>query len=261
MDSVKCIKKPVDRQAGILDTALMAGSTVAVIGVGRAITAVELVASCAVGEFLLIDPQTVDATNVGQSGYTHADVGQPKVRAASRRIHAINPAARIEAHTLRAENIDNLTKHLARADVVKIGIDDPRAQFTLADLSQAAGTPAIVAGNTGNGQQFFAAVVFPDGPPLKVLLPAAWKAVQSGFSPPAFYPSCRLFAERLNLLTVGLILSLLHEAKGSDLPIVQAAQQAREHPILIGFHGVAIVPGEDAALMFNPIRMLAAPPS
>lgn len=255
------LERPVDRQVGILDTALMMQSSVAMFGVGRAVAASELLASCGIGEFFLSDPQTVDTANVGQSGYSHADVGQPKVQAARKRIHAINPHARIEVHAGRAENIGNLADSLASADVVKIGIDDPHAQFALADLAQATGTPAIVAGNTGDGQQFFAVVVFPDGPSLKTLLPTAWKAVESGFSPPAFYPSCRLFAERLNLLTVGLILSLLHEAAGSELPIVQAAQQAREHPIFVGFHGVALIPGDERPLMFNPIRMLAGAPS
>ncbi len=253
--------RPLDRQAGILDTSIMERSSVAMIGVGRAVTTAELLASSGVGNFTLVDPQIVDAANVGQSGYTQTEISLPKVEVARRRIHAINPKARIDAFINRAEHIADLTERLARADVVKIGVDDPRAQFALADLAQAAGTPGIVAGNTGDGQQFFAIVVFPDGPPLRALMPAAWKAVQSGFSPPAFYPSCRLFGERLNLLAVGLILSLLHDLKGSDLPIVQTAQQLREHPILIGFHGVALTPGDEKMMTFTPTSMLAAPPS
>jgi hypothetical protein len=242
-----------DRQRGILDTDLLRRSHVVQIGAGRGLGFAEMLVGCGLGKVTLLDPQTVSAENVGQSAYTRSAIGQPKVHAAKERLLDINPDADIIAKQCRAENLPDLDGLFAAASLIKIGIDDPAIQFGLADRTQAAGTPAVLGGNTGDGQQFFAVLVWPGGPSLKELLPAAWRAIQQGFSPPDHYASSRLHAERLNVLLAGIALGLLHHAGGSSLPISRDGAAAIENPVFIGFHGMS-----DS--MLTPIVMLPRSP-
>jgi hypothetical protein len=242
-----------DRQRGILDNDLLRRSHVVQIGAGRGLGFAEMLVGCGLGKVTLVDPQTVSAENVGQSAYPRSAIGQPKVDAARARLLDINPDADIIAKQCRAENLPDLDDRLAAASLIKIGIDDPAIQFDLADRAQAAGTPAVLGGNTGDGRQFFAVVIYPSGPPLKELLPAAWRAVEQGFSPPDHYASSRLHAERLNVLLAGIVLGLLHHAGGSALPIARDGAAATDNPVFIGFHGMS-----DS--MLTPIVMLPRSP-
>lgn len=90
-----------------------------VIGAGGLGSPVALyLASAGVGHITLVDPDTVDATNLQrQIAHTLARVGQRKVDSAQAAIHAINPDVRVSAIAERADAalLDTL---VPQADVV-----------------------------------------------------------------------------------------------------------------------------------------------
>ncbi|WP_165807550.1 ThiF family adenylyltransferase [Rhizobium rhizogenes] len=223
-----------DRQVGILDTRLLADTNVLQIGVGRGKTAAELLASSGVGYFTLIDPDTVSPENIWQSSYTHQDVGKLKVDMTADYLKRINPQVSVRTSASVAQKAPHLARQMATADLIKIGIDAPKAQFELADLAQSVGTSAIVCGTTGDNTQWFAAHIFPSGPRLRELLPQAWAGLQAGYTAPAFFPSCRLHAESLNVQVARLALGLIHHQAGSNLPISDIGKAFTLSPLVIG---------------------------
>lgn len=241
------------RQQGLIDTPLLATRHVVQIGVGRGVAGAELLASCGVGTMTLVDPQIVEAENVGMSGYRLSDVGKAKADATAARLRDISRAIAVTTFTGRAEHMPDFDAVVRNAHLVKIAVDDPTAQFALADRVQAHGVDALVGGTTGDNRQFFVAAILPEGPPLRDILPAAWKGVQDGYTPPPFFPSSRIFSERVNLALAHITLGLLHYRAGSTLPIAEAGAAIVETPLIIGSNGVH----GDA---YTPARFIAPRP-
>lgn len=90
-----------------------------VIGAGGLGSPVALyLGSAGVGRITLVDPDTVDLTNLQrQIAHTVARVGQPKVSSAAQAIAAINPEVQVEALQLRADAA-LLDAQVPRASVV-----------------------------------------------------------------------------------------------------------------------------------------------
>lgn len=78
----------------------LANSKVAVFGVGGVGGyVVEGLARCGIGEFVLVDNDIVDITNINrQIIATHKTIGRPKVEVAKERILEINPKAKVITH-------------------------------------------------------------------------------------------------------------------------------------------------------------------
>ena len=227
-----------ERQKGFICASILAAARIVQIGVGRGITWTEILAGTGLGELTLIDPQQVAFENVGLSGYRLDEVGLPKVEAAARRVRAINPAIKVTTHKARANEVPGLGSAFAIADLVKIGIDDPVAQFELADLAQTLGTAAIIGGTTGDSRQCFIALVRPGGPPLRDLLPHAWAGLQTPRPRPPFYRSTRIYAERVNLMAADAALGLLHAAGDAASPFTELGLRLLEQPLIVGLNGI-----------------------
>jgi adenylyltransferase/sulfurtransferase len=90
-----------------------------IIGVGGlGAPAAQFLAAAGVGTITICDADVVDLTNLQrQILYATGDIGAPKVDAAARRLHAINPEVRIERIGRRVEAKD-LAPLVAAADVV-----------------------------------------------------------------------------------------------------------------------------------------------
>src|SRR5580698_8220731 len=75
-------------------------SSVLVIGAGGlGCPALLYLAAAGVGRIEIVDPDSVDASNLQrQVLYTGDDVGRNKAEAAARRLRALNPLVRLEAH-------------------------------------------------------------------------------------------------------------------------------------------------------------------
>lgn len=226
-----------DRQSGILDTFLMQSTRLAQIGAGRGIGFTEIMACAGLGSLTVIDPDYVSRENVGQSGHNIPDIGQPKAEVATARARSINPSIKAIDFCCKADEVPQLSEVIATASLLKIGVDNPGVQFELADLAREVGTPAIVGGTTGDNTQWFVALVTPAGPSLRDLLPAAWRSLQEGYKPPAFFPSCRLNAEALNVQAARLAIGLIHHRAGSSLPIAEIGAAFERMPLVIGSNG------------------------
>ena len=83
------------RVAEAYDLNVMATSRVVAIGCGGSAQFLEDLARTGVGEFVLIDPDVIEAPNVGTQQVSIRDIGVAKVTALARRIIDVSPHARV----------------------------------------------------------------------------------------------------------------------------------------------------------------------
>lgn len=130
------------RTEGILSPAL-ADRSVLIVGAGSVGSYMaEVLARSGVGAFTIVDPDEVEAVNVGRSAYRVADVGLGKARAAAEVVLSINPGARVGVFAARHEDVD-LAALTGEADVVVAATDDPSAQARVGHFAYRAGRPAV----------------------------------------------------------------------------------------------------------------------
>ena len=121
-------------QVGKTGQAQIGASTALIIGLGGIGCATASYLACAgVGQLLLCDFDTVDASNLGrQTLYGPADVGQLKaVRAASRLAH-MNPDVRLTEIPDRLSD-DALAEAVSQSDIVLDGCDNFATRFQVND--------------------------------------------------------------------------------------------------------------------------------
>lgn len=83
-------------------------------------------ACCGVGEFLLIDGDRVEESNLNrQIQYTEADIGRLKVEAMAERLRAFNSRVAVRTEARRVEGQDELSELIAGADIVVDAADWP----------------------------------------------------------------------------------------------------------------------------------------
>jgi molybdopterin/thiamine biosynthesis adenylyltransferase/proteasome lid subunit RPN8/RPN11 len=101
-----------------------------------------------VGRITLMDPDIVEAHNLGRARYSGADIGQSKVHALARHMAAISTELLIEAVSEGTADVDRdrLAGLVSSADVVVAATDDPEAQSLLNHVARHVGTPAVFVG-------------------------------------------------------------------------------------------------------------------
>src|SRR5262245_66556217 len=106
-----------------------------IIGVGGlGSPAAMALAAAGVGTLRLVDPDTVELSNLHrQPLYTEADVGHAKVDAAATRLRARHPRLRLETHRVRFD-LDTASL-LDGVDVVLDGTDSVAAKFAVNDAA------------------------------------------------------------------------------------------------------------------------------
>lgn len=131
-------------------------ATVTLVGVGGLGTAsAPYLAAAGVGKLVLVDPDTVNATDLGrQILYTPGDVGQPKVEVAARALNRQNPGLSIEKHqqALDVAHIETLLDHTT---IVLDGLDVGPPRDLLNHYAVRRGIPVIFAGALGYEGQVF----------------------------------------------------------------------------------------------------------
>lgn len=162
------------------DSALGSARALIVGAGGLGSPAASALAAAGVGTLGLVDPDTVDPSNLHrQCLYTSVDVGRHKVAAAAERLRAMFPGLRVE--TWR-ERFTLAHRELVRAfDLVVDGTDTIEAKFVVNDAAVAANRPLVHAGVLG-----FRAQVF-------TVLPrttACYRCVFEEAPPPGEIPSC-----------------------------------------------------------------------
>jgi proteasome lid subunit RPN8/RPN11 len=96
-----------DRVHGAYDLVATAATRLVIVGVGGAAGFAESMARAGVGEFVIIDPDTVDLPNIGTQQVYRRDLGRPKVDAIAERILDVNPHARVVGIEAYLEDLDD----------------------------------------------------------------------------------------------------------------------------------------------------------
>lgn len=84
-----------ERVRDAYDMDVMRGTRVVAVGCGGSVAFLEDMARAGVGEFVLIDPDTIEARNIATQQVYRSDVGSPKVDAIARRLVDISPTVRV----------------------------------------------------------------------------------------------------------------------------------------------------------------------
>ncbi len=124
---------------GNAGVAKIAAGSVLVIGVGGiGCTVATYLASGGIGDLVLVDFDTVDASNLGrQPLYTPQDIGKLKVVSAAERLREINPDIQITTIDTRLQG-ESLKDAVAAADVVVDCCDNFATRFAVNEVCVAA---------------------------------------------------------------------------------------------------------------------------
>lgn len=137
-------------EVGAAGQARIEAAHVLIVGAGGlGVPALQYLAGAGIGRITLIDPDTVEETNLHrQPLYRMADIGQPKAQAAAQAVARLNPAVEVRAlvDRLTPANAPGL---IAAASVVLDCADSYAASYTLSDACLAAGRPLISASALG----------------------------------------------------------------------------------------------------------------
>jgi molybdopterin/thiamine biosynthesis adenylyltransferase/rhodanese-related sulfurtransferase len=119
-------------------------ASVLVVGAGGlGCPALLYLAAAGVGRIVIVDPDSVDASNLQrQVLYVAGDVGTNKAEAAARRLRSLNAHIRVDAHPVRLDRSNAL--ELVRAcDLVIDGSDNFATRYLVNDACVIAGTPFV----------------------------------------------------------------------------------------------------------------------
>lgn len=108
----------------------MAAARVIAIGCGGSAGFLADLARAGVGEFVLIDPDTVAAENIGTQQVYRSDVGRPKVSALAERLVDISPHARVWAVQASLDDLDDAAVRRLAGGWLP-GADGPRPSSAL----------------------------------------------------------------------------------------------------------------------------------
>ena len=122
---------------------LRAGSVLVIGAGGLGCPALLYLAAAGVGRIVLLDPDTVDVSNLQrQILYTIADAGRPKAVAAAERLRALNPHITVETHSVRFTRANALD--LVRSvNLVLDGSDNFATRYLVNDACVLADRPFI----------------------------------------------------------------------------------------------------------------------
>ena len=161
-------------EVGVAGQAKLAAASVLVVGAGGlGVPVLQYLAAAGVGRLGIVDGDVVEASNLHrQPLYGPADVGRSKAEVAARRLHALNPAVRVDVHAGRADasNVDAL---VAGHDLVVECTDNFRTKFLVNDAVLRARKPAVFASVHQYEGQLQVYRPLPHWPCLRCLWPEA----------------------------------------------------------------------------------------
>jgi len=117
-----------DRIKNVVDVKALANSQVTIIGIGGAMTIATGLVRTGLGSLLVVDPDTVDPTNVARQG--HHEIGATKVDAARNILTQINPDLQFKGIPLHHDKISDRTweQLLKRTNLLILATDSFEAQ-------------------------------------------------------------------------------------------------------------------------------------
>lgn len=123
--------------------------SVVVIGAGSVGSDLaEALVRSGVGTITLLDPDFVEAHNLGRSRFDESDIGITKVEALAGRLRRISGSVAVRPMVAATDSINRreLYEIIASAEVVVAATDDSTAQSLINQLSRFASTPAVFVG-------------------------------------------------------------------------------------------------------------------
>lgn len=122
---------------------------VAIIGAGGlgSNCAMHLV-RCGFRNLILIDADTVDASNLNRQSFFARQIGMPKVVALAENLCAVNPDLLLTTHHLRVTR-DNLRELTADAQAIVEAVDDPATKKMITEQILPLGTLLVSASGIG----------------------------------------------------------------------------------------------------------------
>jgi molybdopterin/thiamine biosynthesis adenylyltransferase/molybdopterin synthase catalytic subunit/rhodanese-related sulfurtransferase len=134
------------REVGVAGQEKLRNASVLVVGAGGlGVPVLQYLAGAGVGRIDIVDADRLEPSNLHrQTWYALADCGQPKAELASRRVHALNPEVRVQAHVVRldAGNADALA---APHQLILDCSDNFSTKFLLNDLALRLRKPVLFA--------------------------------------------------------------------------------------------------------------------
>lgn len=122
---------------------LKAASVLVVGAGGLGCPALLYLAAAGVGRIVIVDPDSVDASNLQrQVLYSSADQGKGKAQAAAARLAALNPLVRVEGLPIRLDR-SNAVELVRSCDVVVDGSDNFETRYLVNDACVIAGRPFV----------------------------------------------------------------------------------------------------------------------
>jgi molybdopterin/thiamine biosynthesis adenylyltransferase/rhodanese-related sulfurtransferase len=127
-------------------------------------------AAAGIGELGIVDDDVVERSNLQrQILHTDADVGEPKVDSAERRINALNPDVQVNKHQTRLDE-DNVGELIEDYDIIVDGADNFPTRYTVNEAAMEQGTP-IVHGSIFRFEGQVTSFLPDEGPCYKCLFP------------------------------------------------------------------------------------------
>ncbi|NJL58040.1 ThiF family adenylyltransferase, partial [bacterium] len=153
----------MERLIGHENLAKLAAKRVAVVGLGSGGGFVaQSLAMSGVGQFILIDDDTLEAVNVVRHVAGLSDVGRPKAEAVADLIRQRNPQAEVEVAVGRVEDHEAL---LDGVDLVVVAVDGEGTKYKLNELCLERDLTAVYAGVYEKGEGGDIVTIRPyDGP-------------------------------------------------------------------------------------------------
>lgn len=141
----------VDRQTGFVNftrelAEAMRCTVVAVIGAGGNGVVLDHLVRIGFEQFILIDPDVVEGTNLNRMPFTIAEIGQPKVSAWERYIKSINPNCQVKTlrHAVCRSDGAWLTEILAGAGLAFLGTTSLEGNLVISRVCSRLGLRMIV---------------------------------------------------------------------------------------------------------------------
>jgi molybdopterin/thiamine biosynthesis adenylyltransferase len=237
----------INRQIGHIENDAMPKVHAVRIGAGRDHSGSMLLAAMGVKKITIIDPGYVEPENINQSGFTPADLGQPKAVALANCIMRACPDAKVTAIVARHDEVPNLADLMASADLTSDGADSLHVSKDLARLAWETNSNVLHVRSTGDSKRFIIVGTlarYKTPGCIRCRMKSAFDTLEQGYSAPPFFRSYRLVPERLNIYATWVTMGLLHTDVGSKLPIAAIGERFRQHPAWIGLNDIDPMSGE-----------------
>jgi molybdopterin/thiamine biosynthesis adenylyltransferase len=120
-------------------------------GVGLGSVIAEAAMRLGFEDFVFIDGDDVELSNLNRQNYHQQDIGKPKVKAIKKHLQSINPNVKIKTHNLFLDPTKGIAQYLKGCDIAinAIDFDDNQTPFEFDRVCKKKGIPVIHPFNFG----------------------------------------------------------------------------------------------------------------